>query len=116
MIPSIPIPVPIPIPSRGAEAGSANDLNHRDTEAPSHRTVASAKTRRHEAVTKTSQIGPSQSTESGCRRRDGKRFGIGFWAHPEGCTCREYVSLKKIVGRSFRARLRNHKGSVLHDF
>ncbi len=110
MIPSIPIPIPVPIASGGAEAGSANDLNHRDTEAPSHRTVASAKTRRHEAVTKTSQIGPSQSTESGCRLRDGKRFGIDSGAHPKGCAYRRDVPPERSRRRVLEGPPQNRRG------
>jgi hypothetical protein len=55
MNPSIPIPFPIPSPNGRGRCGNAVELNHRDTETQSHRTVASAKTQRRKGITKPSQ-------------------------------------------------------------
>ena len=84
MTSSIPIPFPIPFPSGAADGPVAPVTYHRDTEAPNHRTVASAKTRSRKAVTKTTRIDPSQEPFNGRDGRFNHAPGRGLVARPEG--------------------------------
>jgi len=64
---SIPIRFPIRFPNVALGRPGPFVTHHRDTEAQSHRTVASAKARRHKEIAKSSHSNPWQFQSGGQR-------------------------------------------------